>query len=87
MNKDYDRFNKFNETYDMYADGIEEEVVSFLKSKYPNAYTQALEEAKEEESDFPVEERITPSMIWGYVKDDDEFFLTLENWFKEKFND
>ena len=31
MSKDHERFNKFNETYDMYGDGIEEEVIKFLK--------------------------------------------------------
>jgi len=85
MAKDFNRFNKFNETYDMYADGIEEEVVKFLKNQYPDAYKKAIEEAKQEESDFPVEERVTPSMIWGYVEDDDEFFSSLENWFKETY--
>ena len=38
MTKNYDRFNKFNETYDMYGDGIEEKVVEFLRVKFPDAY-------------------------------------------------
>jgi hypothetical protein len=87
MTKNYDRFNKFNETYDMYGDGIEEKIIEFLRVRFPEAYEKAFKDAKEEESDFPTEERITPSMIWGYIKDDDEFYLAVENWFKETYPD
>ena len=87
MTKDHERFNKFNETYDMYGDGTEEKVIEFLKERFPDAYKKALEEAKEEESDFPPEERVIPSMIWGYVEDDDEFYSAVENWFKETYPD
>ena len=44
-------------------------------------------ENPEEESDFPPEERVIPSMIWGYVKNDDEFYSAVENWFKETYPD
>ena len=47
MAKDHDRFNKFCEKYDMYADGVEEDVVAFLKDKYPDAWKKALKEAKQ----------------------------------------
>ena len=86
MGKDTKRFNKFCETYDMYADGIEEKVVEFLKGTYPEAYKKALKEAEgNEESDFSPEESISPSMIWGYVENDDDFFSSVENWFKENY--
>ena len=26
-------------------------------------------------------------MIWGYIQNDDEFFESVENWFKETFPD
>ena len=41
MSKDYDRFNKFCEQYDMYADGTEEKVVEFLKGKFPEEYKES----------------------------------------------
>ena len=47
MAKDHDRFNKFCETYDMYADYTEGKVVEFLKHKYPDAWDKALKEATE----------------------------------------
>ena len=89
MSKDYERFNKFNETYDMYGDGIEEEVIKFLKGRFPDAYKKALKEAEDDpfikESGNPAEGAIIPSMIWGYVEDDDEFYSAVENWFKENY--
>ena len=39
MSKDYDRYNKFTEKYDMHADGIEEEVVEFLKENFQKLIT------------------------------------------------
>ena len=33
------------------------------------------------------EAAIIPSMIWGYVEDDDEFYSAVENWFKETYPD
>ena len=41
MSKDYTKFNEFCKNYDMHADGIEEEVVEFLKGKFPKAYDGA----------------------------------------------
>ena len=41
MGKNYDRFNNFCKKYDMHSDGIEEEVVEFLKGKFPKAYNGA----------------------------------------------
>ena len=35
MSKNTSRFNKFCEKYDMYADGVEGDVIAFLKDKYP----------------------------------------------------
>jgi hypothetical protein len=87
MSKDYDRFNKFCEQYDMYADGTEEKVIEFLKGKFPEEYKKALEEADDGISDFPPEQSVSPSMIWGYMQNDDEFFESVENWFKETFPD
>ena len=88
MSKNTDRFNKFCKKYDMYADGTEEKVVTFLKDKYPDAWKKALKEAEENNTgDFSAEESVTPSMIWGYIEDDDDFFSSVENWFKETFPD
>ena len=86
MSKDTGRFNKFCEKYDMYADGVEKDVIAFLKDKYPDAWKKALKEAEENNTgDFSAEESVIPSMIWGYVEDDDDFFSSVENWFKKKF--
>ena len=85
MTKDYERFNKFCEQYDMHADGIEEEVVEFLKGKFPDEYKKALKEADDGISDFPPEQSVSPSMIWGYIQNDDEFFKSVENWFNENY--
>ena len=91
MTKDYERFNKFNETYDMYGDGTEEKVIEFLKERFPDAYKKALKEAGDDpfvkESGNSAEAAIIPSMIWGYVEDDDEFYSAVENWFKETYPD
>ena len=38
MGKNYGKFNKFCKKYDIHSDGIEEEVVEFLKGKFPKAY-------------------------------------------------
>jgi hypothetical protein len=87
MTKDYERFNKFNETYNMYGDGTEEKVIEFLKERFPDAYKKALKEADDGISDFPPEQSVNPSMIWGYIQNDDEFFESVENWFKKTFPD
>ena len=83
-----ERFNKFNETYDMYGDGTEGKVIEFLKDRFPDAYKKALEEAKQNDNpDVTPEEDIIPSMIWGYIKNDDEFYSAVESWFKETYPD
>ena len=41
MSKNFDKFTKFGEKYDMAADGVEEDVVAFLKKKFPKAYKGA----------------------------------------------
>jgi hypothetical protein len=70
----------------MYADGVEEDVIAFLKDKYPDAWKKAVKEAEENNAgDFSAEESVIPSMIWSYVDDEDDFFSSVENWFKEKF--
>tara|TARA_B110000263_G_C14959631_1_gene351934 strand:+ start:318 stop:596 length:279 start_codon:yes stop_codon:yes gene_type:complete len=88
MAKDHERFNKFNETYDMYGDGTEGKVIEFLKDRFPDAYKKALEEAKQNDNpDVTPEEDIIPSMIWGYIENDDEFYSAVESWFKETYPD
>ena len=66
-----------------------EEVIKFLKGRFPDAYKKALKEAEDDpfikESGNPAEGAIIPSMIWGYVEDDDEFYSAVENWFKENY--
>ena len=46
MSKDTGRFNKFCEKYDMYADGVEKDVIAFLKDKYPDAWKKHLKKLK-----------------------------------------
>lgn len=41
MGKNYGKFNKFCKKYDIHSDDIEEEVVEFLKGKFPKAYDGA----------------------------------------------
>ena len=41
MAKNFDKFNKFCNQYDLHADGIEEEVIQFLKGKFPKAFNSA----------------------------------------------
>ena len=86
MSNDDAKFNKFCKKYDMYADGIEEEVVEFLKEKFPKAYNAAKKDLMDanggDEEELP-----SPGSIFSHLSDDnkDEFYSLVENWFKEKF--
>ena len=52
---------------------------------FPDEYKKALKEADDGISDFPPEQSVSPSMIWGYIQNDDQFFKSVENWFKENY--
>ena len=86
MSKDYDEFDKFCKKYDMYADGIEEEVVVFLKEKFPKAYNGAKKDLMDtnggDEEELP-----SPGSIFAHISNDDkdEFYSSVENWFKENY--
>ena len=86
MSKDYDRYNKFTEKYDMHADGIEEEVVEFLKGKFPKAYKAAKKDLMSENGGDE-EEMPSPGSIFANLSDNDdnEFYTSLENWFEENY--
>ena len=86
MSKDYDRYNKFCENYDMYADGIEEEVVELLKGKFSKAYNAAKKDLMDENGGDE-EEMPSPGSLFAHLSNDeeDEFYSSVENWFKENF--
>jgi len=86
MSKDYDRFNKFCQNYDMHADGIEEEVIKFLKSKFPKAYDEAKKNLMDENGGDE-EEMPSPGSIFAHLSndEDDKFYSSVENWFKENY--
>ncbi len=86
MTKDHERFNKFCEQNDMYADGIEEEVVKFLKGKFPKAYNGAKKDLIEA-NDGDQEEMPSPGSIFTHIddSDDDNFFSLIEGWFKKNY--
>ena len=62
----------------MYADGIEEEVVEFLKGKFPKAYNGAKKDLIEA-NDGDQEEMPSPGSIFTHIddSDDDNFFNRL----------
>ena len=88
MTKNYDKFNKFCNQYDLHGDGIEEEVVEFLKGKFPKAYNDAKKDLMMDnggdENEMP-----SPGSIYGYLSktEDDKFFNELKNWFKKNYPD
>ena len=86
MAKDYDRFNKFCEQYNMHADGIEEEVVEFLKVKFRKEYSNAKKDLMSENGGDE-EEMPSPGSIYAHLanSEDDNFFSSVENWFKENY--
>lgn len=86
MSKDYDRYNKFCENYDMYADGIEEEVVEFLKGKFSKAYNAAKKDLMDENGGDE-EEMPSPGSLFAHLSNDeeDEFYSSVENWFEKNY--
>jgi hypothetical protein len=86
MSKDYDKYNKFCENYDMYADGIEEEVVEFLKGKFSKAYNAAKKDLMDENGGDE-EEMPSPGSLFAHLSNDeeDEFYSSVENWFEKNY--
>jgi len=86
MSKDYDRYNKFCENYDMYADGIEEEVVELLKGKFSKAYNAAKKDLMDENGGDE-EEMPSPGSLFAHLSNDeeDEFYSSVENWFEKNY--
>lgn len=86
MVKKYDKFNKFCKKYDMYSDGIEEEVVEFLKGKFPKAYNGAKKDLMNT-NNGDAEEIPSPGSIFAHLADSDEdnFYSSVEEWFKENY--
>ena len=88
MGKNYDQFNKFCKKYDMHSDGIEEEVVEFLKGKFPKAYKGAKKDLMEA-NDGNEEEMPSPGSIFAQIDDSDDeiFYSSVEGWFKKNYPD
>jgi hypothetical protein len=86
MGKNYDQYNKFSKKYDMHADGIEVEVVEFLKGKFPKAYNGAKKDLMDENGGDE-EEMPSPGSIFAYLTDaeDKEFYSSVENWFEKNY--
>lgn len=86
MEKNYDKFNKFCKKYDMYSDGIEEEVVEFLRGKFPKAYEGAKKDLMDA-NDGNTDEIPSPGSIFAHLADtdDDNFYSSVEEWFKENY--
>ena len=87
MTKNFDKFTKFSEKYDMAADGVEEDVVAFLKKKFPKAYKGAKKDIMDGGGDK--DEEPSPGSIYAHIPEaeDDKFFSSVEKLFKEKFPD
>ncbi len=86
MTKNYEKFNKFCENYNIYGDGIEEEVLNFLKKKFPKAYNGAKKDLMEANGGDE-EEMPSPGSIFAHIdsSDDDNFFSMVEGWFKKNY--
>ena len=88
MGKNYDRFNKFCKKYDMHSDGIEEEIVEFLKGKFPKAYNGAKKDLMDanggDDDEIP-----SPGSIFAHLAEtnDDNFYSSVEGWFKKNYPD
>ncbi len=85
MTKNYEKFNKFCENYNVYGDGIEEEVVNFLKKKFPKEYFKAKEDlinAGATEDEVP-----SPGSIFSYLtkSDEDVFYSLVKKWFEKNY--
>ena len=70
----------------MYSDGIEEEVVEFLKRKFPKAYNGAKKDLMDA-NNGDTEEVPSPGSIFAHLADtnDDNFYSSVEEWFKENY--
>ena len=70
----------------MHSDGIEEEVVEFLKGKFPKAYNGAKKDLMEANGGDE-EEMPSPGSIFAHIdgSDDDNFFSMVEGWFKNNY--
>ena len=88
MAKNFDKFNKFCNQYDLHADGIEEEVIQFLKGKFPKAFNAAKKDLLNDNGGDE-EELPSPGSIYAYLSttEDSKFFKLLEEWFKENYPD
>ena len=72
----------------MHSDGIEEEVIEFLKGKFPKAYDQAKKDLMDA-NDGDAEEIPSPGSIFAQLadNDDDNFYSFVEGWFKKNYPD
>ena len=88
MSKNFDQFTKFSKKFDMHADGVEEDVVAFLKEKFPKYYKAAKKDLMADNGGDEDEDP-SPGSIYSYIPEaeDDKFFSSVEKLFKEKFPD
>ena len=86
--KDLSKFNKFCEKYDLYGDGVEEEVVELLKSKFPKYFKAAKDDLMKDNGGDESEDP-SPGSVFAYLptNEDKKFFDAVEKLFKEKFSD
>ena len=75
------KFDKFCKKYDLYGDGIEEQIVLYLKNIFPKSYKKSQEHLINED------ELPSPYDIYGFTSEDkkteEDFFKVVEKWFKE----
>ena len=75
------KFYKFCKKYDLYGDGIEEQIVLYLKNIFPKSYKKSQEHLINED------ELPSPYDIYGFTSEDkkteEDFFKVVEKWFKE----
>ena len=75
------KFDNFCKKYDLYGDGIEEQIVLYLKNIFPKSYKKSLEHLINED------ELPSPYDIYGFTSEDkkteEDFFKVVEKWFKE----
>ena len=88
MSKNFDKLTKFSKKFDMGADGVEEDVVSLLKEKFPKYYKAAKKDLMAANGGDE-DENPSPDSIYAYIpeSEDDKFFSSVEKLFKEKFSD
>lgn len=75
------KFDNFCKKYDLYGDGIEEQIVLYLKNIFPKSYKKSQEHLINED------ELPTPYDIYKLTSEDkkteEDFFKVVEKWFKE----